>query len=112
VRITKFECRTWIPSIRHSSFASFVDKRVESQSKDDEVYFAVEATDAKGLDKTIEEAVEYLKEQGSPLISKRRSKLKPRLMEWTGLTLPGTASATEADVLRKPPPDFSSGGSV
>lgn len=41
-----------------------IDKGIEAQSGDGEVYFAVEATDAKGLEKTIEEAVEYLKGQG------------------------------------------------
>ena len=41
-----------------------IDKGVESQSADSEVYFAVEATDAKGMEKTIDEAVEYLKGQG------------------------------------------------
>lgn len=41
-----------------------IDKGIEAQSADGEVYFAVEATDAKGLEKTIEEAVEYLKGQG------------------------------------------------
>ena len=37
---------------------------MEAQSADDEVYFYVEATDAKGLDKAIVEAVEYLSGQG------------------------------------------------
>ena len=41
-----------------------IDSGVESQSADDEVYFAVETTDAKGMDKAIEEAVQYLHEQG------------------------------------------------
>jgi len=41
-----------------------IDKGVESQSADNEVYFAVEATDAKGIDKSIEEAIDFLKEQG------------------------------------------------
>lgn len=41
-----------------------IDKGVEAQSADSEVYFAVEATDAKGMEKTVEEAVEYLKGQG------------------------------------------------
>jgi hypothetical protein len=41
-----------------------IDSGVESQSADDEVYFAVEATDAKGMEKSIEEAVQYLHEQG------------------------------------------------
>jgi hypothetical protein len=41
-----------------------IDSGVEAQSADDEVYFYVEATDAKGLEKQIEEAVEYLKGQG------------------------------------------------
>ena len=41
-----------------------IDKGIEAQSADGEVYFAVEATSAKGLEKTIEEAVEYLKGEG------------------------------------------------
>jgi hypothetical protein len=41
-----------------------IDSGVESQSADNEVYFAVEATDAKGMDKAIEEAITYLSEQG------------------------------------------------
>ena len=41
-----------------------IDSGVEAQSADDEVYFYVEATDAKGLDKAIVEAVEYLSGQG------------------------------------------------
>ena len=41
-----------------------IDKGIESQSADSEVYFAVEATDAKELEKTVSEAVEFLKGQG------------------------------------------------
>ncbi len=41
-----------------------IDKGIESQSADSEVYFAVEATDAKELEKTVAEAVEFLKGQG------------------------------------------------
>jgi hypothetical protein len=41
-----------------------IDKGVEAQSADSEVYFAVEATDAKGMEKTMDEAIEYLKGQG------------------------------------------------
>jgi FlaG/FlaF family flagellin (archaellin) len=41
-----------------------IDKGIEAQSSDSEVYFAIEATDAKGMEKTIDEAIEYLKGQG------------------------------------------------
>jgi len=41
-----------------------IDKGVEAQSADSEVYFAVEATTRKETDKTIDEAIEFLKEQG------------------------------------------------
>lgn len=41
-----------------------IDSGVEAQSSDDEVYFYVEAMDAKGMDKAIAEAVEYLSGQG------------------------------------------------
>jgi hypothetical protein len=41
-----------------------IDSGVEAQSADDEVYFYVEAMDAKGMDKAIAEAVEYLSGQG------------------------------------------------
>ena len=41
-----------------------IDDGVEAQSADDEVYFYVEATDAKGVEKSIEEAVKYLQGQG------------------------------------------------
>jgi hypothetical protein len=41
-----------------------IDKGIEAQSADSEVYFAVEATDAKELEKTVAEAVEFLKGQG------------------------------------------------
>ena len=41
-----------------------IDKGIEAQSSDGEVYFAVEATDAKGMDKTIAEAIEYLDGEG------------------------------------------------
>lgn len=41
-----------------------IDSGVEAQSADDEVYFYVEATDAQGVEKQIEEAVKYLQGQG------------------------------------------------
>jgi hypothetical protein len=40
------------------------DKGVETVSKDGEVYLAVEAVGGESLDKSIDEAMEYLKKQG------------------------------------------------
>jgi hypothetical protein len=68
-----------------------IDKGVEAQSSDDEVYFAVEATDAKGMDKTIEEAVEYLKDQGVTvdLKTQKQSEGKINGMEEVDITWSG-----------------------
>lgn len=40
------------------------DKGIEFTSDDGEVYIAVEATDAKGVERSMEEAMEYLKSKG------------------------------------------------
>ena len=75
-----------------------IDKGVESQSPDDEVYFAVEATDAKGIEKTIEEAVDYLKEQGVTVDLKTQKQTEGKIngmdaidLEWKGTDKEGAA---------------------
>jgi len=75
-----------------------IDSGVESQSADDEVYFAVEATDAKGMEKSIEEAVQYLHEQGVTVDEKsmKQSEGKINGMEgidviWNGKDKEGAA---------------------
>jgi hypothetical protein len=69
-----------------------IDKGVESQSADDEVYFAVEATDTKGMDKSIEEAVDFLKEQGVTvdLKTQKQSEGKINGMDGVDITWNGT----------------------
>jgi hypothetical protein len=75
-----------------------IDKGVESQSADNEVYFAVEGTDAKGLDKTIEEAVEYLKQQGVTVDLKTQKQTEGKIngmdamdLDWKGTDKEGAA---------------------
>jgi len=75
-----------------------IDKGVESQSPDNEVYFAVEGTDAKGLDKTIDEAVQYLKEQGVTVDLKTQKQKEGKIngmdvidLEWKGTDKEGAA---------------------
>lgn len=75
-----------------------IDKGVESQSADGEVYFAVEATDTKGLEKTIEEAVEYLKGQGVTVDLKTQKQSEGKVngmdvieLDWKGTDKEGAA---------------------
>lgn len=44
--------------------ANNYDKGIELTSDDGEVYIAIEATDAKGVEKSMDEAMEYLKSKG------------------------------------------------
>lgn len=44
--------------------ANSYDKGVELTSDDGEVYIAIEATDAKGVEKSMDEAMQYLKSKG------------------------------------------------
>jgi hypothetical protein len=69
-----------------------IDNGVESQSADSEVYFAVEATDAKGMDKAIEEAIAYLKGQGVTVDEKtmKQSEGKINGMNGVDVTWNGT----------------------
>jgi hypothetical protein len=75
-----------------------IDKGVESQSADNEVYFAVEATDAKGMDKSIEEAVSYLKGQGVTVDEKSMKQTEGKIngmdgidVTWSGTDKEGAA---------------------
>jgi hypothetical protein len=75
-----------------------IDSGVESQSADNEVYFAVETTDAKGMDKSIEDAVKYLQGQGVTVDEKsmKQSEGKINGMEgidvtWNGKDKEGAA---------------------
>ena len=75
-----------------------IDKGVESQSSDSEVYFAVEATDAKRMDKSIEEAVNYLKEQGVTVDEKTMKQSEGKIngmdvieLDWKGTDKEGDA---------------------
>jgi hypothetical protein len=76
-----------------------IDKGVESQSKDDEVYFAVEATDAKGIDKTIEEAVNFLKEQGVTIDVKTQKQSEGKLNGMDGVDLTWNGKDKDGDAI-------------
>jgi hypothetical protein len=75
-----------------------IDSGVESQSADGEVYFYVEATDAKGIDKSIVEAVEYLSGQGVTVDDKTMKQSEGKLngmdvieVDWKGSDKEGPA---------------------
>ena len=75
-----------------------IDSGVESQSADGEVYFYVEATDAKGMDKSIVEAVEYLSGQGVTVDDKSMKQSEGKLngmdvveVDWKGKDKEGAA---------------------
>ena len=75
-----------------------IDSGVESQSPDDEVYFYVEATDAKGMDKAIVEAVEYLSGQGVTVDDKTMKQTEGKIngmdgvdVTWSGKDKEGAA---------------------
>ena len=75
-----------------------IDSGVESQSPDDEVYFYVEATDAKGMDKAIVEAVEYLSGQGVTVDDKTMKQSEGKIngmdgvdVTWSGKDKEGAA---------------------
>jgi len=77
-----------------------IDNGVESQSADDEVYFAVEATDAKGMDKAIEEAVTYLHEQGVTVDDKSMKQREGKVngMDAVDVTWKGKDKEGDADI--------------
>ena len=76
-----------------------IDKGVESQSKDDEVYFAVEATDAKGMDKTIEEAIDFLKEQGVTIDPKTQKQSEGKINGMEGVDVTWNGKDKEGDAI-------------
>ena len=75
-----------------------IDSGVESQSADGEVYFYVEATDAKGVEKQIEEAVKYLQGQGVTVDEKTMKQSEGKIngmdvaeLDWKGTDKEGAA---------------------
>jgi hypothetical protein len=92
-----------------SSFASItipddwkskeIDSGVESQSADDEVYFAVEATDAKGMDKAIEEAVKYLQGQGVTVDEKTMKQSEGKINGMDGVDVTWNGKDKEGDAI-------------
>ena len=76
-----------------------IDKGVESQSADDEVYFAVEATDAKGMDKSIEEAVEFLKKQGVTIDEKTMKQSEGKVNGMDGVDITWNGKDKEGDAI-------------
>jgi hypothetical protein len=76
-----------------------IDKGVESQSADDEVYFAVEATDAKGMDKSIEEAVEFLKRQGVTIDAKTMKQSEGKINGMDGVDVTWNGKDKEGDAI-------------
>jgi hypothetical protein len=76
-----------------------IDNGVESQSADDEVYFAVEATDAKGMDKAIEEAVNYLKEQGVTVDEKTMKQSEGKINGMDGVDVTWNGKDKEGDAI-------------
>lgn len=74
------------------------DKGVELTSDDGEVYIAVESTDAKGVEKSIDEAMAYLRKKGVTVDEKsmkqRESKVGGKdalLVSWDGKDEEGEA---------------------
>lgn len=76
-----------------------IDSGVESQSPDDEVYFYVEATDAKGMDKSIVEAVEYLSEQGVTVDDKTMKQSEGKLNGMEGIDVTWNGKDKEGDAI-------------
>ena len=76
-----------------------IDKGVESQSADNEVYFAVEATDAKGMDKAIEEAVKYLQGQGVTVDDKTLKQSEGKINGMDGVDITWKGKDKEGDAI-------------
>lgn len=74
-----------------------IDSGVESQSADNEVYFAVEATDAKGMDKAIEEAIQYLHEQGVTVDDKSMKQTEGKINGMEGVDIAWKGKDKEGD---------------
>lgn len=76
-----------------------IDKGVESQSADNEVYFAVEATDSKGMDKSIEEAIQYLHEQGVTVDDKSMKQSEGKVNGMDGMDVTWNGKDKEGDAI-------------
>jgi hypothetical protein len=76
-----------------------IDSGVESQSADNEVYFAVETTDAKGMDKSIEEAVQYLHEQGVTVDEKSMKQSEGKINGMDGVDVTWNGKDKEGDAI-------------
>ena len=76
-----------------------IDSGVEAQSSDDEVYFYVEATDAKGMDKSIVEAVEYLSEQGVTVDDKTMKQSEGKINGMEGIDVTWNGKDKEGDAI-------------
>jgi hypothetical protein len=76
-----------------------IDSGVESQSADNEVYFAVEATDAKGMDKAIEEAVQYLHEQGVTVDEKSMKQSEGKINGMDGIDVTWNGKDKEGNAI-------------
>jgi hypothetical protein len=76
-----------------------IDAGVEAQSADDEVYFAVEATDAKGMDKAIVEAVEYLSGQGVTVDDKTMKQSEGKINGMDGVDVTWKGKDKEGDAI-------------
>jgi hypothetical protein len=76
-----------------------IDKGVESQSSDSEVYIAVEATDAKGMDKTIEEAIDFLQQQGVTIDPKSAKQSDGKINGMDGVDITWTGKDKEGDAI-------------
>lgn len=76
-----------------------IDSGVESQSADNEVYFAVETTDAKGMDKSIEEAVKYLHEQGVTVDEKSMKQSEGKINGMDGVDVTWSGKDKEGDAI-------------
>ena len=74
-----------------------IDSGVESQSADNEVYFAVEATDAKGMDKAIEDAVKYLQDQGVTVDDKSMKQTEGKVNGMDGIDVSWKGKDKEGD---------------
>ena len=79
--------------------AKEIDKGVEAQSADDEVWFAVEATDAKGMDKTINEAVDFLKEQGITIDEKTQKQSEGKINGMEGVDITWNGKDKDGDAI-------------
>lgn len=76
-----------------------IDSGVESQSADNEVYFAVETTDAKGMDKAIEDAVKFLQEQGVTVDSKTMKQSEGKINGMDGVDVTWNGKDKEGDAI-------------